>query len=87
MRKRHSPEQIAQALRQAEAGTPVAEIVRKLGVHENTFYVWKRRFGGLGTPEIRELRQLRDENAKLKRLVADLSLDKTMLQDIIAKKL
>ncbi len=87
MRKRHSPEQIAQALRQAEAGTPVIEITRKLGVHENTFYTWKKRFGGLGTPEIRELRQLRDENTKLKRLVADLSLDKTMLQDIISKKL
>jgi len=87
VRKRHSPEQIAQALRQAEAGTPVAEIIRKLGVHENTFYAWKKRFGGLGTPEIRELRQLREENSKLKRLVADLSLDKTMLQDIISKKL
>ena len=87
MRKRHSPEQIAAALRQAEAGTSVAEIVRKLGIHENTFYQWKRRFGGLATPEIRELRQLREENTKLKRLVADLSLDKTMLQDIIAKKL
>ena len=63
------------------------EIIRKLGVHENTFYAWKKRFGGLGTPEIRELRQLREENSKLKRLVADLSLDKTMLQDIISKKL
>lgn len=87
MRKRHSPEAIAQALRQAEAGTPVAEIMRKLGVHENTFYAWKKRFGGLGTPETRELRQLREENLKLKRLVADLSLDKTMLQDIITKNL
>jgi len=87
MRKRHSPEQIAAALRQAEAGTPVAEIIRKLGVHENTFYLWKKRFGGLGTPEIRELRQLREENAKLKRLVADLALDKIMVQDIIEKKL
>lgn len=87
MRKRHSPEQIAQALRQAESGTPVAEIIRKLGVHENTFYVWKKRFGGLGTPEIRELRQLRDENTKLKKLVADLSLDRQMLQEIVAKKL
>lgn len=87
MRKRHSPEQIAQALRQAEAGTPIADIIRKLGIHENTFYVWKKRFGGLGTPEIRELRQLRDENAKLKKLVADLSLDRQMLQEIVAKKL
>jgi putative transposase len=90
VRKRHSPEAIAQALRQAEAGTPVTEIIRRLGIHENTFYAWKKRFGGLGTPEIRELRQLRqlrEENEKLKRLVADLSLDKTMLQDIISKKL
>ncbi len=87
MRKRHSPEQIAQALRQAEAGTPVAEIIRKLGVHENTFYSWKKRFGGLGTPEIRELRQLREENGKLKKLVADLSLDRQMLQEIVSKTL
>jgi len=87
VRKRHSPEQIAQALRQAEAGTPVSEIIRKLGVHENTFYSWKKRFGGLGTPEIRELRQLREENGKLKKLVADLSLDRQMLQEIVTKKL
>ena len=87
MRKRHSPEQIAASLRQAEAGVPVAEIIRKLGIHENTFYTWKRRFGGLGTPEIRELRQLRKENAKLKQLVADLSLDRKMLQDIVSKKM
>lgn len=87
MGKRHSPEQIAQALRQAEAGTPVAEIIRKLGIRGNTFYTWKKRFGGLGTPEIRELRQLRDENAKLKKLVADLSLDRQTLQEIVAKKL
>jgi putative transposase len=59
VRKRHSPEQIAAALRAAEAGTPVADIIRKLGIHENTFYQWRKRFGGLGTPEIRELRQFR----------------------------
>jgi len=85
-KSRFSDEQIAHALRQAEAGTPVAEIVRKLGVSEATFYAWKKRFGAMGTAEIRELRQLREENAKLKRLVADLSLDKTMLQDVISKK-
>jgi putative transposase len=85
-RRRHSPEQIAAALRQAESGTPIAELARKLGVHENTIHLWKKRFGDLGTPEIRELRQLRDENSKLKRLVADLTLDKTMLQDVISKK-
>lgn len=83
---RFSDEQIAHSLRQAEAGTPVAEIVRKLGVSEASFYAWKKKFGTMGTAEIRELRQLREENSKLKRLVADLSLDKTMLQDVISKK-
>jgi len=85
-RKRHTPEQIAAALRQAEAGTPIREITRKMGIHENTFHLWKKKYGALGTPEIRELRQLRDENIRLKRLVADLTLDKTMLQDVITKK-
>jgi putative transposase len=81
-KSRFSDEQIAHALRQSEAGTPVAEITRKLGVSEATFYAWKKKFGSMGTAEIRELRQLREENLKLKRLVADLSLDKTMLQDV-----
>jgi putative transposase len=85
-KSRFSDEQIAHALRQSEAGTPVAEIIRKLGVSEATFYAWKKKFGAMGTAEIRELRQLREENSKLKRLVADLSLDKTMLQEVIAKK-
>jgi putative transposase len=85
-KSRFSDEQIAHALRQAEAGTPVAEITRKLGVSEATFYAWKKKFGSMGTAEIRELRQLREENLKLKRIVADLSLDKTMLQDVISKK-
>jgi putative transposase len=85
-KSRYSPEQIAVALRQAEAGTPIAEITRRLGIHENTFHLWKKRYGELGTAEIRELRQLRDENIKLKRLVADLTLDKTMLQDVLSKK-
>ena len=88
MRKsRYSDEQIAAALRQAEIGTPVAEITRKLGISEATFYVWKKRFGSLGTPEIRELRQLRDENAKLKAVVADLTLDRAVLQDVLKKKI
>jgi len=82
---RYSDEQIAAALRQAEAGTPVAEVIRKLGISEATFYAWKRRFGSLGTPEIRELRQLREENARLKRLVADLTLDRQILQDVVKK--
>jgi len=81
-----TPEQVAMALRQVESGTPVAEICRKLEITENTFYRWRRKFGGLGTPEIRELRQLREENRKLKSLVADLSLDKTILQESLRKK-
>jgi putative transposase len=85
-KSRYSDEQIAAALRQAEIGTPVAEITRKLGISEATFYVWKKRFGSLGTPEIRELRQLREENAKLKMVVADLTLDRAVLQDVIKKK-
>jgi putative transposase len=69
-----------------ESGTAVAEICRKLGVSEPTFYRWKKQFAGMGTVEIRRLKQLEEENAKLKRLVADLSLDKTMLQDVLRKK-
>ena len=83
---RFSQEQIAMALRQSEGGTPVPEICRKLGVSEATFYRWKRRYGGLGVSELRELRQLREENRKLKGLVADLSLDKTILQEALRKK-
>jgi putative transposase len=84
-KSRYSDEQIAAALRQAETGTPVAEITRKLGIAEATFYVWKKRFDGLGTPEIRELRQLREENARLKHIVADLTLDRQVLQDVLKK--
>jgi putative transposase len=84
--KRYTDEQIAFALRQAESGTAVAEICRKLGISEPTFYRWKKQFAGMGTVEIRRLKQLEEENAKLKRLVADLSLDKTMLQDVLRKK-
>ena len=84
--KRYKDEQITFALRQAESGTAVAEICRKLGVSEPTFYRWKKQFAGMGTVEIRRLKQLEEENAKLKRLVADLSLDKTMLQDVLRKK-
>jgi len=87
MRKsQFTEEQVAMALRQAEAGTPVAEICRKLQISEQTFYRWKKKFGGLGVPELRELRQLREENQKLKGLVADLSLDKTILQEALRKK-
>lgn len=86
-RSRYTEEQIAFALRQAETGTPVAEVVRKMGVSEQTFYRWKKQYAGMGVGEIRRLKQLEEENRKLKQLVADLSLDKLMLQDVLSKKL
>jgi putative transposase len=79
--------QIAFALKQAETGTQVDEICRKLGISQATFFNWKKKFGGLGTNELRKLRQLEEENRQLKQLVADLSLDKQMLQDVLKKKL
>ena len=85
-RKRFSEEQIAFALRQAESGTTIEEICRKMGVSEPTFYRWKKVYAGMGVTEIRRLKQLEDENAKLKRIVADLTLDKAMLQDVLRKK-
>jgi putative transposase len=85
-RKRFTEEQIAFALRQAEAGAPVEEVCRKMGVSEPSFYRWKKRFAGMGVPEIRRLRQLEEENRKLKQLVADLTLDKSMLQDVLKRK-
>ena len=86
-RSRYTDEQIAYALRQAESGTPVADVCRQMGVSEASCYVWKKKYGRLGLTEIRELRQLRDENARLKRLVADLTLDKHILGEVIRKKL
>jgi putative transposase len=85
-KKRFTEEQIAFALRQAESGTTIGEICRKMGVAEATFYRWKKAFAGMGVAEIRRLKQLEDENGKLKRLVADLTLDKTMLQDALRRK-
>ena len=85
-RKRFTEEQIMYALRQAENGTPVAEICRKLGVTEQSFYRWKRKYQGMGIAELRRLKQLEKENRELKKLVADLSLDKQMLQDVLKKK-
>ncbi len=79
-------EQIAFALRQADLGTAVDEVCRKMGVSQATFFRWKQKYGGLGPSELRRLRQLEEENHKLKRLVADLSLDKAMLQEVLAKK-
>ncbi|WP_139322898.1 IS3 family transposase [Deinococcus marmoris] len=84
--KKHTEEQIAFALNQAETGVSVGEICRKMGIAESTFYHWKKKFSGLGVTELRRLRQLEDENRKLKQLVADLSLDKVMLQDVIKFK-
>lgn len=84
--KRFSVEQIVAVLKQAELGMPVAEIVRKVGISEQTFYRWKKLYAGLEGDQVRELKQLQEENARLKRLVADLSLDKAILQDVAAKK-
>lgn len=85
-RKGHSEEQIVFALKEVENGAKVATICRKLGIAEQTFYRWKRQYEGLGISELRELRQLREENSRLKRLVADLSLDKHILQEVLSKK-
>ena len=85
-RKGHSEEKIVYALRQVEAGTKVTEVCREMGVSPQAFYSWKRRYAGLGLNELRELRQLREENRKLKSLVADLSLDKHILQEVLSKK-
>jgi putative transposase len=85
-RKSHSEEQIMYTLRQAEAGKKASEICREMGVSPQAFYRWKRRYAGLGLNELRELRQLRDENRKLKTLVADLTLDKHILQEVLSKK-
>jgi len=85
-KSRYTEEQIAYALKQAETGTPVAEVLRRMGISEQTFYRWKRLYGGLGVGELRRLKQLEDENRKLKQLVADLSLDKHILQDVLSKK-
>lgn len=85
-RKRYSVEQIVAAVKQHELGASVPKLCRKLGIAEATFYRWTQRYGGLEVCEARELKQLREENAKLKKLVADLSLDKVMLQDIAGRK-
>ena len=84
-RSRFSEEQVAYALRQAESGTPVGDVCRQLGISEATFYAWKKKYAHLGVSELRRLRQLEDENARLKRLVADLTLDKHMLAEALRK--
>ena len=85
-KKGHSEEQIIAALKQYESGEKVADICRKLGVSQASFYTWKKQYAGMGVQELRELRQLREENSRLKRLVADLSLDRQILQEIVSKK-
>jgi len=85
-RKRFSTEQIVAVLKQAEMGLPVADLIRQIGVSEQTFYRWKRQYGGLESDQVRELKQVVEENARLKRLVAELSLDKAVLQDVLSKK-
>lgn len=86
-RSKFSDQQIAFVLRQAEEGTAVAEVCRKAGISEATFYKWRKKFGGLMPSEMKRLKQLEEENGKLKKIVADLSLDKEMLQDVIKRKL
>jgi putative transposase len=85
-KRRFSAEHIAGILKQAELGSPIAELCRQHGISEQSFYRWKKIYGNMEPSEAKELRQLRDENAKLKRIVADLSLDKAMLQDVLQKK-
>lgn len=87
MPKGHSEEQIIAALKQQEAGAKTTDICRKLGISQATFYLWKRQYAGVGVQELRELRQLREENGRLKRIVADLTLDRQILQEIVSKKL
>ena len=85
-KRRYTQEQIAYALQQSEAGTPVEAVCRMLGVSEATFDRWKKKYDGLGVTELRRLRRFEDANRKLKQLVADLSLDKKMPQDVLGKK-
>lgn len=85
-RSKFSEEQVVYAIRQAESGTPVGDLCRQLGVSDATFYAWKKKYAHLGVSELRRLRQLEEENSQLKRLVADLSLDKHMLSEALRKK-
>jgi putative transposase len=85
-KSKFTEEQISFALKQAETGTPVKEVIRKMGITEQTFYRWKKKYSGMLPSDLRKLRQLEEENRQLKKLVADLSLDKQMLQDVLSKK-
>ena len=86
-KKQHTEAEIISALKQYESGDKTAEICRKLGISQATFYMWKKQYAGLGVQELRELRSLREENGRLKRIVADLTLDRQILQEIVSKKL
>jgi putative transposase len=85
-KKRFSVEQIVSVLKQAELGLPVADVIRQVGISEQTFYRWKRQYAGLESDQVRELKQVTEENIRLKKLVAELSLDKAVLQDVLSKK-
>jgi putative transposase len=86
-KSRFTEEQIAYALRLAESGTPVADVCRQIGISDATFYTWKKKYGELGVSELRKLKMLEDENARLRRIVADLTLDKQILQEVVRKKI
>jgi putative transposase len=86
MKKRFAVEQVVAILKQAELGIPIAELIRQVGISEQTFYRWKKRYSGLEVGEVRQLKQLQEENGRLKRIVADLKLNKAMLQDVLQKK-
>ena len=86
-KKKFSVEQIVSVLKQAEVGVPIAELIRRVGITEQTYYRWKSKYAGLEVDQVRQIKQLRDENTRLKQLVAELTLDKTMLQDVLRKKL
>lgn len=87
MKKRYTEEQIAYALKRHDAGTSATEVCREMGVSEASFYKWKAKYAGMGLTELRKLRATEEENRQLKKLVADLSLDKQILQDVLSKKL
>jgi len=86
-KKRFSVEQIVAVVKQAEVGVPIAELIRQVGISEQTFYRWKKQYVGLEVDQVRQLKQLQEENVRLKRVVADLTLDKVMLQDVLSKKM
>ena len=86
-KSRFTEEQIAYALRMAEGGTPVADVCRQIGISDATFYTWKKKYADLGVSELRKLKMLEDENARLRRIVADLTLDTQILQEVVRKKL